>query len=85
MNVRDLIIAPQVAAWNLYQALLDGDPAGISTALQTGLHDVAATYLGFPQAVFDDITDALSNLGGDAGDQAGDETGSALADLLALI
>ncbi len=85
MDLRDLIIAPQVAAWNLYQALLDGDPAEISAALQTGLQDVAATYLGFPQAVFDDITDAWANLGGAAGSEAADETGSALGDLLALI
>jgi len=79
MEVRDLIIAPQVAAWNLYQALLDGDPSGISDALQTGLHDVSSTYLGFGPAVFGDITDAFASLG------TADETGSALSDLLAWI
>ncbi|GFG69627.1 histidine phosphatase family protein [Mycolicibacter senuensis] len=81
MDVRDLITTPQVAAWNLYQALLDGDPTAIGAAFQTGLHDVSSVFLGFPQAVFDDITDALTNLGGGAAD----DTGSALADLLALI
>ncbi|MEZ0381815.1 histidine phosphatase family protein [Mycobacterium sp. pW045] len=79
MDLREVVMAPQVAVWNLYQALLDGDPAGISTALQTGLQDVATTFLGFPQAVFTDITDALTNLGEAAG------AGSALDDLLALI
>ncbi|MEB3050197.1 histidine phosphatase family protein [Mycolicibacter sp. MYC123] len=79
MDVRDLITTPQVAGWNLYQALLGGDPTAIDDALQTGLQDIASTFLGFPQAVFTDITDALSNLG------AGDETGSALGDLLAWI
>jgi hypothetical protein len=79
MDLREVIMAPQVAVWNLYQALLDGDPAGITTALQTGLQDVASTFLGFPQAVFTDITDALTNLGEAAG------AGSALDDLLALI
>jgi hypothetical protein len=79
MEVRDLITTPQVAVWNLYQALLGGDPAAIGNALQTGLQDIASTYLGFPSAVFNDITDALSNLG------AADETGSALSDLLAWI
>jgi hypothetical protein len=79
MEVRDLITKPQVALWNLYQALLGGDPAAIGNALQTGLQDIASTYLGFPSAVFNDITDALSNLG------AADETGSALSDLLAWI
>ncbi|UVO11587.1 histidine phosphatase family protein [Mycobacterium sp. SVM_VP21] len=79
MDVRDLIITPQVAAWNLYEALMGGDTATIGEALQTGLHDIATTFLGFPQAVFGDIIDALGNLG------AADATGSALADLLALI
>jgi len=79
MDVRDLITTPQVAAWHLYEALLGGDPTDISNALQTGLHDIATTFLGFPQAVFGDIIDALGNLG------AADDTGSALADLLALI
>ena len=79
MDVRDLITTPQVAGWNLYQALLGGDSTAIDDALQTGLHDIGSTFLGFPQAVFTDITDALSNLG------TADETGSALADLLAWI
>jgi hypothetical protein len=79
MDLREVIMAPQVAVWNLYQALLDGDPAGIDTALQTGLQDVASAVLGFPQAVFTDFTDALANLGDAAG------AGSALDDLLALI
>ncbi|MEB3030538.1 histidine phosphatase family protein [[Mycobacterium] nativiensis] len=79
MDVRDLITTPQVAGWNLYQAVLGGDPDSIGDALQTGLHDISTTFLGFPQTVFNDITDALSNLG------AADETGSALGDLLAWI
>ncbi|MEB3023887.1 histidine phosphatase family protein [[Mycobacterium] crassicus] len=79
MDVRDLITTPQVAAWNLYQALLGGDATSVGDALQTGLHDISTTFLGFPQAVFTDITDALSNLG------TADETGSALGDLLAWI
>lgn len=81
MDVRDLITTPQVAAWNLYQALIGGDPEAISAALQTGLQDIASVFLGFPQAVFDDITDAWTNLG----DAVGSDTGSVLADLLALI
>ncbi|AEF35937.1 MULTISPECIES: histidine phosphatase family protein [Mycolicibacter] len=84
MDVRDLITTPQVAAWNLYQALLGGDATTIGEAFQTGLHDVSSVFLGFPQAVFDDITDAVANLGSAAGGAA-DDTGSALADLLALI
>jgi len=79
MDVRDLITTPQVAVWNLYQALLGGDPATIGDVLQAGLHDISTTFLGFPQAVFDDIADAWSNLG------AADETGSALSELLAWI
>lgn len=84
MDVRDLITTPQVAAWNLHQALLGGDATTIGEAFQTGLHDVSSVFLGFPQAVFDDITDAVANLGSAAGGAA-DDTGSALADLLALI
>jgi hypothetical protein len=85
MEVRDLITTPQVAVWNFYQALLDGDPTVIGNALQTGLQDIGSVFLGFPQAVFNDITDALSNLGGAAAGQVADETGSALSDLLAWI
>ncbi|MEO6792918.1 MAG: phosphoglycerate mutase family protein [Mycobacterium sp.] len=85
MEMRDLITTPQVAVWNLYQALLGGDPTTIGAALQTGLHDVSSVFLGFPQAVFGDITDAWANLGGAVGGQVADETGSTLGDLLALI
>lgn len=29
---------PQTAAWNIYQAVLGGDPSTIEDALSTGLH-----------------------------------------------
>ncbi|RRR48107.1 histidine phosphatase family protein [Mycolicibacter terrae] len=63
MDVRDLITTPQTALWNLHEALLAGDPTAIGAALQSGLQDIAEAYLGFPQAVFNDIVDELPNLG----------------------
>lgn len=70
MDLRDLIIAPQTAAWNIYEAALGGDPATLETAIQAGMQSVDAAILQFPDAVFTDIVDALQGLGTGAGTQA---------------
>jgi broad specificity phosphatase PhoE len=76
VDFRDLITAPQVALWNIYEALLGGDQADITSALQTGFDQVLTAITQFPQSVIDTITGAMSDT---AGGGAGDAIGDALA------
>lgn len=62
IDLRNLIIAPQTAAWDIYEAGLGGDPTTIMDALQTGLQTVGAAILQFPGTVVNDIVDELSNV-----------------------
>lgn len=78
VDVRDLIVAPQMASYHLQEALLSMDPTQITAALQSGFTDVADAVIRFPQAVIDTLTGALGDAGG-AG--AGDVIGDALASL----
>jgi hypothetical protein len=71
MDLRELIIAPQTAGWNIYEAFLGGDPATIENALTTGIQDVGAAIVQFPASVFNDI---LTEIGG----QAAADTATAL-------
>jgi hypothetical protein len=59
VDVRDLLIAPQLAAYNIWQAILTGDPTSIVNAVSTNAGDVGAAVVHFPVAVIDDIVDAL--------------------------
>lgn len=68
VDFRDLIVAPQVAAWHVWEAIQGGDPADISAALQTGFNDVLAAFEAFPQAVIDTITGAFGDSSGATGD-----------------
>jgi hypothetical protein len=70
IELRDLIIAPQTAGWNIFEAALSGDPATLEAAIQAGTQSVDAALLQFPAAIFNDIVDALQNLGAGAGAQA---------------
>ena len=59
VDFRSLIEAPQFAGYDIYEALLGGNPATIDAALQTGLSQVDTALAQFPVAVFDDIVTAL--------------------------
>ncbi|MGH3564330.1 MAG: histidine phosphatase family protein, partial [Mycobacterium sp.] len=85
MDIRNLIVAPQTAVWNIYQAVLGGDPTTIENALETGIQNVGSAIIQFPGSVFNDIVDALSNLGTDTGGQAAGETATTLSDALAAL
>jgi broad specificity phosphatase PhoE len=61
VDVRDLITAPQFAAWNSWAALGTGDPATIATAVQGGVDQVAAATVHFPLAVARDLIHAVEN------------------------
>lgn len=79
---RDLITAPQMALWNLWEAIIGGDPTTIEPALQNGFDEVAAATTQFPQAVIDTITGALGDSAGAAAGAAGDALlGGALASI----
>lgn len=65
VDTRELLIAPQAALWNLWQALPGADLADILATAHTGLVDTLHTTLGFPLAILDDVAGALPGLGGD--------------------
>jgi hypothetical protein len=59
VDVRNLIEAPQFAAYNIYEALLSDDSTAIVTAIQDNLANVGTAIVNFPDAVIADIVDAL--------------------------
>jgi hypothetical protein len=61
VDVRDLITAPQFAAWNSLSSLGTGDPATIVNAVQNGVDEVAAATVHFPVAVTRDLIHAVTN------------------------
>jgi hypothetical protein len=61
VDVRDLITAPQFAAWNSWAALGTGDPTTIVNAVQNGVDEVAAATVHFPVAVTRDLIHAVTN------------------------
>src|SRR5208337_3602884 len=59
VDVRDLIMAPQFAAYNVWEALPTGDPTTIMHAIGDGVDEVATTTVGFPFVVTRDLVDAV--------------------------
>lgn len=82
VDVRNLLEAPQLAGYNIYEALLTGDPTTFSTALQTGFNDVTTALTQFPVAVYDDFVAALS---GSVPSAASDATALLPGDLSAML
>ncbi|MEB3023115.1 histidine phosphatase family protein [[Mycobacterium] crassicus] len=78
VDFRDLIVAPQVAVWNIWEAIQGGNSADVTAALQTGFNDVLNAFAAFPQAVIDTLTGAMADAGGSG---AGDAIGDALASI----
>jgi hypothetical protein len=85
MDLRDLIIAPQTAEWNIYEALLGGDPTTIENALVTGVQDVGGAIVQFPESVVNDIVDAFQNLATETGTQTAGTAGITLGDIFASL
>jgi Histidine phosphatase superfamily (branch 1) len=69
VELRDVIVAPQTAAWDIYEAALSGDPATLDAAIQAGTQSVDAALLQFPDVVVTDIVDAFQNLATEASTQ----------------
>ena len=59
VDVRDLITAPQMAAYNIWEAILTGDPTTIENAVVAGINEVGTATVDFPIAVIRDLIDAL--------------------------
>jgi hypothetical protein len=85
MDLRDLIIAPQTAAWNIYEAALGGDPTTLETAFQAGVQSIDAALVQFPESVINDIIDASQNLATETGAQAAGDAGMSLSDVFASL
>lgn len=67
VEVRDLITAPQMAAYNIAEAALTGDPMTIMNAIRDGVDQAGTTTFQVPLAVTRDLVDAVggsSLLGG---------------------
>ncbi|MFZ0713188.1 phosphoglycerate mutase family protein [Mycobacterium sp.] len=85
MDLRDLIIAPQTAAWSIYEAALGGDPATLETAIQAGMQSVDAAIFQFPESVVNNIIDASQSLAAETVSQAAGDAGMSLSDAVALL
>ena len=66
VDVRNVMMAPQFAAFDVVQALPTGDPATIVDAIGNGANQIGAAVTQFPVAVTQDMVDAVGvpGLGG---------------------
>lgn len=78
---RDLVVAPQMASWHIWEALLTGDPTEFFSAVTQGFGQVFNALVEFPQAVIDSFVNAFSDMGaGNAPD-----TSALLGDLVGAL
>ena len=63
VNTRDLIVAPQTAAYNMRQPVLALDPQGIAESGAQGVEDVAKATVKFGTDTVTDIGNAVKGLG----------------------
>ncbi|MDP7731927.1 PE domain-containing protein [Mycobacterium sp. TY813] len=61
VDFRNLIVPPQVAAWNAFEGLLSGDPTTFAIAVRDGLEGVGTATANFPLAVVEDLIDSLTH------------------------
>ncbi len=71
VDVRDVMLPAQAALWHIWEAILGGDQQTITDAVQTGFDQVGSALAHFPEAVFNDIVNAVTNV----------EAGAAFSDL----
>ena len=60
VDVRDLITAPQYAAYDIGLSLFSGDPATIVDAIRNGVVQVGSAVIEFPFAVAEDISGVVN-------------------------
>lgn len=61
VDVRELITAPQYAAYDIWESLFTGDPAAVINAVRDGADEVGAAVVQFPHAVAGDVIDATGH------------------------
>jgi broad specificity phosphatase PhoE len=59
VNVRNVVTAPQTAAYRIGQALATGDIGAIATAIRDGIADIATKVIEFVPRVVRDVVDSL--------------------------
>src|SRR5690242_2819627 len=59
VDVRDVVTAPQTAAYRIGQALATGDITKIARAIRDGVVDVTTKVVGFVPKVVSDVADSL--------------------------
>lgn len=62
VDVRNLITAPQIAAFDIGWSLFTGDPATIVNAVRDGIDEVGTAVVQFPIAVAEDVIHAVWGL-----------------------
>lgn len=85
VDVRDVITAPQMAAYHITEAILTGDPTTIVHAVQDGANQVGAAAVNFPLAVIRDLGGAVGLGGGVAGAELAHLVPAAVADVAGLL
>jgi hypothetical protein len=83
VDVRDVALPAQTALWHIWEAILGGDSETIMNAVQAGFDQVGTALAQFPEAVLNDIADAIGNLGSDTAGQAAGESVTTLSDIFA--
>ncbi|MEO8814987.1 MAG: histidine phosphatase family protein [Mycobacterium sp.] len=64
VDLRNLITAPQMAAYHIWEALLTGDNTAIMNTIQSGFGDVFTATAQFPLAVISDFANATADATG---------------------
>jgi len=82
VDLRDVALPEQTAEWNIWEAVLGGDPTTIMNAVQTGFDNVDSALAQFPESIVNSIQDAVTNL---AATEAGAQAGMSLSDLVAAL
>ncbi|MBS9533992.1 phosphoglycerate mutase family protein [Mycobacterium sp. M1] len=81
VDFRNVIVAPQIALWHIWEAIQGGDQTDISNAIHTGFNQVVAALQQFPQSVIDTITQATADSTGGAGGAAAESLGDVIGSL----
>lgn len=85
VDLRQVIIVQQTAQWNISEALLSGDLTTIGNAIQEGTQSLNTAVAQLPEAMFNDIVDAIQNLGPDTGGQAAGDMAATFSDIFAAL